>query len=399
MRIAFLTHEPFYPPTGGGSAEGIYLVREMVKRKWEVTVFCPKIENQEQVELDFGIKVIPFNTWQMGRYAQFRNGKYLVFPFFLERLVLKEHIKEPFDLFFSQHAIAAVTAGRLKQSTGVCTVMNFLDYLTGFMETWPVWAMPKPALRRLMNFELALPQKYKVDAVLTVSDTLKEKFQEAGYSGKKILPIYYGFDHQLFQLRARQPISSASPVVVMHGSFDKHHLGQIAEIAMLSVASKIPQVRFRFVGKNTGAVSHLFDQVKKSNPGIQLENTNFVPYHEVPKLLGDASVGMVPYEESTGTNCAFVAKMVEYAALGIPVASTPVASVKKYFKNTPLIRFSEFEGESLAAEICHWLAIPAKEIEPLAREAAAKVHEELAWEVIARKAMDFTEETFRAAKR
>lgn len=393
-----MSHEPFYPPSGGGSAEGIYLIREMIRRKWDVTVFCPRIENQAQVERDFGIKVVPFNTWRMGRYAQFRNGKYLVFPFFLERLVRKDHARKAFDIFFSQHAIAAVTAGRLKQATGVCTVMNFLDYLTGFMETWPGWAMPKPALRRLMSFELKLPAKYQVDAVLTVSDTLKEKFEGAGYPEKKILPIYYGFDHNLFQLRPHQPIATSSPLVVMHGSFDKHHLGKIAENAILSVARRFPQVRFRFVGKKTAAVSQLFEAVKKANPSVNLENTNFVPYQEVPKLLAEASVGMVPYEESTGTNSAFVAKIVEYAALGIPVASTPVSSVKKYFRNTNLIRFSTFDGESLAKDICHWLATPAQTIEPLAREAAAKVREELAWEVIAQKAMDFTEETFRLSK-
>ena len=32
MRIAFLTHEPFYPPSGGGSAEAAYLVQELVRR-------------------------------------------------------------------------------------------------------------------------------------------------------------------------------------------------------------------------------------------------------------------------------------------------------------------------------------------------------------------------------
>jgi hypothetical protein len=35
---------------------------------------------------------------------------------------------------------------------------------------------------------------------------------------------------------------------------------------------------------------------------------------------------MVPYEESTGTHCAFVAKIVEYLATGLPVASTRIRS-------------------------------------------------------------------------
>ena len=48
----------------------------------------------------------------------------------LQRLVERVARDVKFDLVFSQHAIAAVTAGRLKRSLGAPVVMNFLDYLT-----------------------------------------------------------------------------------------------------------------------------------------------------------------------------------------------------------------------------------------------------------------------------
>ena len=75
MRIAFLTHEPFYPPSGGGSAEAIYLVQEMVRRGHEVDIFCPKIENPLEVASKFGVRLHEFTAWQMGRYAAFLNLK------------------------------------------------------------------------------------------------------------------------------------------------------------------------------------------------------------------------------------------------------------------------------------------------------------------------------------
>ncbi len=50
MRIALLTHEPFYPPSGGGSAEAVYLVREMVRRGHEVWVFAPTVADQPAVK-------------------------------------------------------------------------------------------------------------------------------------------------------------------------------------------------------------------------------------------------------------------------------------------------------------------------------------------------------------
>src|SRR6186997_3085539 len=118
MRLAFLTHEPFYPPSGGGSAEAIYLVEEMVSRGWEVNLFCPKVADPTGVQKRFGVKLHQFTNWEMGRYTKLRNPKYLIYPSFLQRLVEGTAGSERYDLVFSQHAIAAVTAGRLKKKWG-----------------------------------------------------------------------------------------------------------------------------------------------------------------------------------------------------------------------------------------------------------------------------------------
>ena len=81
FRIAFLTHEPFYPPSGGGSAEAVYLAGEMVRRGHEVHVFCPQIPDAEAVAKKFGVRLHPFTKWPMGRYARLRNFKYLPIHF------------------------------------------------------------------------------------------------------------------------------------------------------------------------------------------------------------------------------------------------------------------------------------------------------------------------------
>src|SRR5450432_2052321 len=196
MRVAFLTHEPFYPPSGGGSAEAIYLVEEMVRRGHEVHVFCPQIADTESIEKKFRIRLHQFKKWPMGRYANWRNLKYLAYPFFLERMVADVARTTKFDLIFSQHAISAVAAGKLKRKLGVPVVMNFPDLLTGFMEAWP--RVPQWLVHALMRYEISLPVRYGVDGVLAVSDTLADRFVERGFSREKICPIYYGFDAEKF---------------------------------------------------------------------------------------------------------------------------------------------------------------------------------------------------------
>jgi glycosyltransferase involved in cell wall biosynthesis len=397
LRIAFLTHEPFYPPSGGGSAEAVYLVEEMVRRGHEVHVFCPRIADAENVGKKFGIRLHSFNRWQMSRYVRFRNFKYLVYPFFLERMVARAACETKFDLLVSQHAISAVAAGKLKQKLGVPVVMNFPDLLTGFMETWPSWLAPRPLVEALKRYEISMPSRFGVDGVLAVSDTLADLFAERGFPREKILPIYYGYDAEIFPFRAH-PSPKNPPVVVMHGSFDAHHLGPIAFGAIQFVTRQHPGVVFRFVGKKTAALESFLNRAQKQIPGFKFESTGFVPYAEVAGHLADASVGIVPYEESAGTHCAFVAKVVEYVASGLPAVSTPLKSIQRYFQDDPMVRFSKFDGEDFGEKVIGWLGESPKIWQVRAAESVARVQTELDWRPLCRKAVDFVEKVCSTAK-
>jgi glycosyltransferase involved in cell wall biosynthesis len=397
VRLAFLTHEPFYPPSGGGSAEAVYLVEELVRRGHEVHVFSPVIENASEVAARFRITHHAFSGWRMGRYTSFRSLKYLLYPAALARMVAASARNSPFDLILSQHTISAVAAGRLRSRLGTPVVMNFLDYLMGFMETWPAWLAPHPIVSALKRFELSLPLRYGAEGIMTVSDTLADYFVAAGCPRDRIRPIYYGYDSELF----RPPAAAApdgSPVVVMHGSFDFHHLGEIAASAVVAIHKANPDVVFKFVGRRTEPLIRFFKTINERATAIRLESTGFIPYSEVPRQLALATVGICPYEESTGTHCAFVAKIVECLGMGIPVVSTPLNNAKRYFAGEAAVRFSGFDGADFAQKVLGWLAESGAVRAAAGRAAAERVRRELDWRVISRNACDFLE-TLHAAQR
>ena len=397
LRIAFLTHEPFYPPSGGGSAEAVYLVEEMVRRGHEVHVFCPQIAEAEKVERKFRIRLHLFKKWQMGRYAALRNFKYLLYPVFLQRMVAETARTTPFDLLLSQHAISAVAAGKLKKKLGVPVLMNFPDLLTGFMETWPAYIAPRPLVMALERYEIFMPKRYNVDGVLAISDTLADHFAGHGYPREKILPIYFGYAAESFPLRLRTFAEDRPPVIIMHGSLDLHHLGPIALEAIRHVTRERPGTIFRFVGQRTGALEK-FLQRARVIPDFKFEAPGFVPYAEVSKYLADASVGIVPYEESAGTHCAFVAKVVEYVASGLPTVCTPLKSIQRYFQNDPMVRFARFDGADFGRKIIGWLEEPADTWRARARDSANRVKAELDWQPLCQKAIDFVEKIYHGAK-
>jgi glycosyltransferase involved in cell wall biosynthesis len=398
LRIAFLTHEPFYPPSGGGSAEAVYLVEEMVRRGHEVHVFCPQITEPDAVEKKFRIHLHQFTAWQMGRYARLRNFKYLLYPSFLQRMVVRAARTIKFDLLLSQHTISAVAAGRLKRRLNVPVVMNFPDLLTGFMETWPAYIAPRPVVEMLKRYEISMPVRYGVDGVLAISDTLADYFVECGYPRERILPIYYGYAAEYFPFYVRMIAPNRPPVVVMHGSLDFHHLGDIAFGAIRHVTQNRPGTIFRFVGQRTAALEKFLNRAQEYIPHFHFECTGFVPYAEVARHLADASVGIVPYEESAGTHCAFVAKVVEYVACGLPSVCTPLQSIRGYFQNDPMVRFSEFNGADFGKKILDWLDEPPLAWQIRAAQSAARVEAELDWEPLCRRAVDFVEGIYTRSK-
>src|ERR1700744_915166 len=177
----------------------------MVRRGHEVHVFSPQIEDTEGVQKKFGVRLHPFTKWQMGRYAKLRNVKYLAYPFFLDRMVAAAARETKFDLIFSQHAISAVAAGKLKRRLDVPVLMNFPDLLTGFMETWPPYVAPPAVVEALMRYEISLPVRYGVDGGCAISDEFAARLAARGYPREKICPIYYGYDAQAFPLRSEGP--------------------------------------------------------------------------------------------------------------------------------------------------------------------------------------------------
>ncbi len=398
LHIAFLTHEPFYPPSGGGSAEAVYLVEEMVRRGHEVHVFCPQITEPDAVEKKFRIHLHQFTAWQMGRYARLRNFKYLLYPSFLQRMVAGAARTIKFDLLLSQHTISAVAAGRLKRRLNVPVVMNFPDLLTGFMETWPAYIAPRPVVEMLKRYEISMPVRYGVDGVLAISDTLADYFVERGYPRERILPIYYGYAAEYFPFYVRMIAPNLPPVVVMHGSLDFHHLGDIAFGAIRHVTQNRPGTIFRFVGQRTAALENFLNRAQEYIPHFHFECTGFVPYAEVARHLADASVGIVPYEESAGTHCAFVAKVVEYVACGLPSVCTPLQSIRDYFQNDPMVRFSGFNGADFGKKILDWLDEPPLAWQIRAAQSAARVEAELDWEPLCRRAVDFVEGIYTRSK-
>ncbi len=395
MRIAFLTHEPFYPASGGGSIEAIYLVETMARNGMDVDVFCPDFQVPEYFKEDpwSRVRFYKFKKWEMGRYTRLRNIKYLLFPFQLVQMVRSAAWDggRRYDWVWGQHSIACVAAGMLKKSVKVkCPsaqiAMNYLDLLTGFMENWPKYLAPPFLLKRLTQYEISTPLRYQADQILTVSDELLERFHKLGVERSRLHPFYFGIDANLFASTGWEPQLSMqeSPEVVMHGSFDHHHLGPLALEATLLTLGRHPGIRFRFIGNATSAWKSFEVNLKKKGADMsRIDREDFIPYESLPSKLAQSHIGWVPYEPSSGTHSAFIAKFVEYQALGMPTVSGKLRGIFRYFGDSPIARFTEFNGQALSDALLDVVKEPVATWRERGVQIRQKTLNNLDWRVLA----------------
>ncbi|MEI9960595.1 MAG: hypothetical protein WDM76_05510 [Limisphaerales bacterium] len=145
------------------------------------------------------------------------------------------------------------------------------------------YVAPKPLVHALMRYEISLPVRYGIDGVCAISDEFTDRLAARGYPREKICPIYYGYDAEKFPLRSQPPPEGKPPVVVMHGSFDAHHLGRIAIDAVQYVTKYRPETAFRFVGRRTVGLEKFLTHAQ-TIPNFKFEATGFTPYAEVSNI-------------------------------------------------------------------------------------------------------------------
>ncbi len=159
----------------------------------------------------------------------------------------------------------------------------------------------------------------KATLVVTSSRALEER--KKSFS-RAISTITNGVDYALFE-KALSILKKPQdrPVVGYTGSIDERFDTQL----MRQVISQMPDCDFRFVGRvaNANARETLQD----------FQNVSFAPAvgaDEVPAIMRQMDVGIIPYLKNELTYCVYPLKINEFLAMGIPVVMTSFAQLEEF---------------------------------------------------------------------
>ncbi len=202
---------------------------------------------------------------------------------------------------------------------------------------------------RVLKFE-ELVSTWFAERVLAVHEPHRIRLEQAGVRPDKITVVLNVPDQRVFRDFSNDKLRHEDFTVVCHGTIAERLGLDVAIRAMSLVRERFPQVRLMVVG----AGDHLQEcksLVTKLNLSEQVRFVAPVPLEQLPQLLRSASLGLVPNRASNATHLMLPVKLMEYAALGIPIVASRLHTIQYYFTDSAIRFFEPGDPADLASAI------------------------------------------------
>jgi glycosyltransferase involved in cell wall biosynthesis len=182
--------------------------------------------------------------------------------------------------------------------------------------------------------------------VLTVSEPLKRHVLMGHGLAEKSIDVIANFaDDQVFQVRQGYALNGKLRLV-FHGTIlERYGLGGL--LTALSKVRNRDKLAVRFIGDGDFA-PQLRAMITSLGMDDFVEFDNHVyPLREIPRIIADCDLGLVPLETSSIINYALPLKLLEYISLGMPVVTVRSAAVGHYFSEDDCLFYAPGDSESL----------------------------------------------------
>jgi glycosyltransferase involved in cell wall biosynthesis len=199
-------------------------------------------------------------------------------------------------------------------------------------------------------------------AVITVEDRLKDILSERGIPRKKIHVLMNLPDDRIFARHDMLPPKRQDQpfVMVYHGTLARRLGLDIAIEAIFKAKKTIPHMEFRIIGAGEERDQLISLRDKLDLQDIVKFSEGFVPVENIPSIIQDADIGLIPLRNSSGTDIMLPTKLLEYVTMGIPCIVPKTGTISRYF-DEDMVQFFEAENvDSLAEAIITLYRDPGK---------------------------------------
>jgi glycosyltransferase involved in cell wall biosynthesis len=217
------------------------------------------------------------------------------------------------------------------------------------------------------------------DAVVTVHEPYRREMIARGTRETKVSLVMNSLDEELLPPAA--PREKVLPRIVYHGTITPSYGVELLVHAAARVVDEIPDLRVEIIGEGDGVpeLREKVSQLHLSNH-VAIEG-EYIPHREALARVNGASVGVVPNLPTALNRFALSSKLFEYVALGVPVVSADLPTIRAHFSADEIQFFQPGSAESLADALLAILLDPNRSAALVER--ARRRYQPYRWDVSA----------------
>lgn len=189
-----------------------------------------------------------------------------------------------------------------------------------------------------------------VDHVIASNDLWLDTLNKRSAPADKCTAFINYPDTTLFRPSVTRKSQSTPFVFLYPGSLNHHQGVDLAVSAFAAVRHQMPGAELHIYGRGP-ALPMLHELIRSLALDDAIRIKDFLPSVQIAKVMGDASVGVVPKRADGFGNEAFSTKILEFMACGVPVVVARTRVDEYYFSRDVLTFFEAGNVESLAAAL------------------------------------------------
>jgi glycosyltransferase involved in cell wall biosynthesis len=199
---------------------------------------------------------------------------------------------------------------------------------------------------KFIKFIEAVSARY-ADHVITVTDLWRNKLVSRSVAAGKCTVLLNVPDENLFAPASRTRHSANDFNLFYHGSLEEYFGVDTLLKAMPTIRKMIPTSQLFIYGG--GRLEESFAaRIKRQQMESYIKMIPKVPFYELPILLQNADMGIVPTKSCHFATDTISMKSLEYMSLGIPIVISRTKAHHYYFDDSMVKFFEPDDAEDLA---------------------------------------------------
>ena len=323
----------------------------LVDAGYEVDIICLRQRGEAPEERSGALRVVrlPVNRAFLGFAGHI--AEYLAFTAIATWRLAREHRRRRYDL------VQVATVPDFLAFAAIPEKLRGVPLLLDLHEDMPAFfrdRFPAPALRPLMPVVTATARGAArlADEVITVHEPLRELSIARGVPEERISVVMNSADGRLFDpaRHPRRPFMEDGELRLVHHSNLQRIYG--LDVAIDGLATLGHDLRWRLDVYGDGPWRpQVADAVTRTGLSDRITLHGRVALDDLPALIAAADIGLVPSLPLPYLQYSLSTKLLEYAAMGIPIVASDLATFRRHFTDAAVRFVPGGEPDAIARAI------------------------------------------------